>query len=185
MYKQLATTYINLRSYVHANEFFYVIWGILLIFLTSQISIPLKPVPITLQTFGIMLIGLTFDRSAAIKAVTGYLMLGAMGVPVFSNFNGGYHYLLGPTAGYCMGFLLSVIVMTTFRRIVKHQNLFCITINCLIGTIITLSCGVTRLSYLIGFKAAIQSGFMPFIVPGIIKAMLLVATVRYLKLGRD
>jgi biotin transport system substrate-specific component len=179
-----SSTQVNVFSSLYQNEIFLMLWGIFLIFLTSQISIPLEPVPITLQTFGVMLVGLTFPQTAAIKAISGYLMFGALGLPVFANFCGGYHYLLGPTGGYLIGFLISVAVMGSIRVYLHNNNLFYIAINCLIGTLIILALGIARLSCFVGFKQALYSGLVPFIFPGILKALLLAITVRYLKLGR-
>jgi len=184
MSKQASSIHISLLSYICKNEALYVLWGILLIVLTSQISIPLKPVPITLQTFGVMLVGLTFTRTAAIKAIAGYLALGLLGLPVFANFGSGYHYLLGPTGGYLVGFLVSVAIMSSIRPFLHNQNFFCIAVNCLIGTVVILTLGIVRLSHFIGFEKAIYSGLLPFIFPGIVKALLLALTVRYLKLNR-
>jgi len=120
---------VNLFSHLYQSEMFLMLWGIFLIFLTSQISIPLEPVPITLQTFGVMLVGLTFPQTAAIKAVSGYLALGALGLPIFASFSGGYHCLLGPTGGYLFGFLISVTVMSSIRPYLHINNLFYVAIN--------------------------------------------------------
>lgn len=172
-------------SKTRLNEAAYVLWGTFLLFLTSQISIPLEPVPITLQTFGVMLIGLTFPRKTAIHSILTYLALGAVGVPVFANFSGGFHCLIGPTAGYLFGFIAAVVCMTSLRPYLNSDNLFHIAFNCLIGTLVILVFGITWLSTTLGIKQAIQFGLMPFIFPGIIKAILLALAVRYLKSGKN
>ena len=184
MAQQSASIRFGLLSHLSQSEIFLMLWGIFLIFLTSQISIPLEPVPITLQTFGVMLVGLTFPQTAAIKAISGYLMLGALGFPVFANFCGGYPYLLGPTGGYLIGFLISVAVMSGIRPYLHNNNLFYIAANCLVGTVIILALGICRLSCFVGFEQAVYSGLLPFIFPGIITALLLAITIRYLKIGR-
>jgi biotin transport system substrate-specific component len=183
--KQASPMQISVLSHIFENETLYVLWGIFLIFLTSQINIPLKPVPITLQTFGVMLIGLTFTRAAAIKAITGYLVLGALGLPVFANFHAGYLHLLGPTGGYLLGFLVSVAIMSNVRPFLHNQNIFYIAVNCLIGTAVIFTLGISRLSHFIGFKQAIYSGLIPFIFPGIVKIFLLALAVRYLKNNKN
>ncbi len=159
-----------------------VMGGVLFLILTSQMSIPLKPVPITLQTFGVMLVGLTFKRSAAIKSIIFYLLLGAMGAPVFANFQGGYHCLMGPTGGYLWGFLAAIIFMTTFRKHLQNENLIYIFINCMLGTLIILACGFGWLGNFMGFEQAVKSGLFPFLIPGFIKIILVMISVRYLKL---
>jgi biotin transport system substrate-specific component len=70
---------------------------VLLLFLMAHASIPLQPVPITLQSLGIMLIGLKFSRKTAFYSVLTYMLLGAAGFPIFANFSGGYQIFWGPT----------------------------------------------------------------------------------------
>ena len=157
------------------------LWGVFLLFLTTQIIIPLEPVPITLQTVGVLLIGLTFSRKIAIQSLMLYLALGLAGVPVFTNFTGGFYKLIGPTGGYLVGFLMAVLCMTTLRKYLN--NGFYIALNCLVGTLVIYCCGIGWLTYLVGFEAAIKGGLLPFIIPGCIKIMLLALAVRYLDLG--
>lgn len=160
-----------------------VLWGLGLLILLTQISIPLKPVAITLQTVGVMLLGLRFERKAAIQAVLFYIVLGSLGMPIFTNFQGGIAKLMGPSGGYLIGFLFSIDVMTRIRPLLNPNNIFHLALNALIGTIIIYACGVLWLSHLIGFKAAIYGGLLPFILPGLVKILLLSGILRYLRLG--
>ena len=90
-------------------SYFAIFTSLLVIF--SWISIPLPiGVPITLQTFGIFLISLIFRKNAW-KVLTLYLALGAIGLPVFSNFTGGIGIIFGPTGGFLFGFLISSFIM--------------------------------------------------------------------------
>ncbi len=161
-----------------------VLHGFILLFLTSQISIPLNPVPITLQTVGVMLIGFTFNRNEAIAAVSVYLICGAIGMPVFANFAGGITKIIGPTGGYLMGFLVSVASMTTLRNYFPKDNIIIHCINGIIGTSITFIFGVAWLAKFVGLEQAIQLGFMPFILTGILKIILTSFCVRYIKFGK-
>jgi biotin transport system substrate-specific component len=87
-----------------------------LLVIFSWISIPLPiGVPITLQTFGIFLISLIFQKDSW-KVLLLYLVLGSIGLPVFSNFTGGIGIILGPTGGFLIGFLISSFVMY-FKKI--------------------------------------------------------------------
>lgn len=89
---------------------YYAIFTSLLV-IFSWISIPLPiGVPITLQTFGIFLISLIFQKDSW-KVLLLYLVLGAIGLPVFSNFTGGIGIILGPTGGFLIGFLAASLVM--------------------------------------------------------------------------
>src|SRR5437660_1344422 len=98
------------------NEAFQILIGVSLLFLCAEVSIPLKPVPITLQTVPVLLIGLYYSRKAAIKTMLAYLSLGTLGLPIFANFSGGIHTLINVTAGYRIGFLVAVVAMTTARE---------------------------------------------------------------------
>jgi biotin transport system substrate-specific component len=157
--------------------------GALLLFLTSQISIPLEPVPVTLQTLSVMLIGLTFDRKAALNAVGLYLLLGAIGLPVFSEFSGGFLHLIGPKGGYLLGFAFAVVAMGAFRTVFKRDTLLNNLVNCLLGTSLIFMFGISWLSRFIGFEMAIKGGLLPFVIPGLVKAGLLCVALGYFKTG--
>ncbi len=156
---------------------------VLLLFLMAQISIPLQPVPITLQTLGVMLIGLKFNHRTAFYSVLTYLSLGAIGFPVLANFSGGYHIFLGPTGGYLIGCLAAVIVMGEVNELLslKCELLARNSFSCLAGTVIIFICGVSWLAVYLGLRQAIMVGVLPFILPGLVKIFLLVAALQYLK----
>ena len=168
-------------SKVLSTDIGYTLWGVFLLILTTQISIPLEPVSITLQTVGVLLIGLTFTRKIALQSVALYLALGLAGAPVFTNFSGGLYKLMGPTGGYLIGFFMAVLCMTTLRKYLDDKNGFFIALNCVVGTFVIYSFGIAWLSYLIGFDAAIKGGLMPFILSGCVKIVILALAVRYLK----
>lgn len=81
----------------------------------SWISVPLV-IPFTLQTFAVCLAGALFSIRVSLGAVAGYILLGAAGVPVFSGFRGGPSALLGPTGGYILGFLFTVLAVSLAVR---------------------------------------------------------------------
>lgn len=152
--------------------------AVCLLFCCSQISIPLKPVPITLQTVAVLLIGLFYSRATAVKSLLSYLALGAMGAPVFANFSGGLHMFMGPRGGYLLGFLLAVLAMTFFRERVKNDSSLSLFINCLLGSLCIYLPGISWLSFFVGFSMSIQVGLVPFLIPGIVKALLLSQAVK-------
>lgn len=156
---------------------------VLLLFLMAQISVPLQPVPITLRTLGVMLIGLKFNRRTAFYSVLTYLSLGAAGFPVFANFSSGCHIFLGPTGGYLIGCLAAVMVMNKVNELLnsKYKSFVCNSLSCLAGTAVIFICGVSWLSVYFGLERAIMVGVLPFILPGLVKIFLLVAALQYLK----
>jgi len=155
--------------------------GVVLLWAMSQISIPLKPVPITLQTVGVMAIGLFYRRNQALSTIGVYLILGAAGLPIFSNYSGSIAAFWGSTGGYLVGFFAAVWVMTSVQLFFDSDKYLSIAINCIIGTAVIFVFGISWLSFLIGFKQAIVLGFLPFIMPGLVKALLLSFVTWYVK----
>lgn len=178
----MTATFTKINTKIIAeSEIVQILLGIGLLFGCSQVSIPLQPVPITLQTVAVMLIGLFYSRNIAFKTVFGYLALGAFGVPVFANMHGGLPALLGPTGGYLAGYLAAVTCMTLAREKILKDTYLSMTCNCLLGTAIIYVLGVSWLSFFVGANNAIQFGLVPFIVTDSIKAVILCAAVRFLK----
>lgn len=82
-----------------------ILGGSAAIALGAQVSVPMIPVPMTLQTLAVVLVGLTAGSRLGVAAVAAYLAQGAAGLPVFAGGLGGAHLLAGPTAGFLFGFL--------------------------------------------------------------------------------
>lgn len=168
------------------NELMVVFGGITLLFAASQIEIPLKPVPITLQTVAVMLIGLTYTPRHALQSILIWLGLVAAGFPLLSGFSGGIACLVGPTAGYLAGFVVSASLMAILKQKFFLNSWISDVLLCLMGTAILFSLGIAWLSHLVGFENAILHGVLPFILPGIVKAGLLCTAlqiIRYYKRG--
>jgi biotin transport system substrate-specific component len=95
-------TLINTDSLL--NKAALVLGGSLFIAIAAQVNVPMYPVPMTLQTLAIMLVGLTFGSRLGALTVVAYLAEGAMGLPVFANAMNGAAFF-GPTAGFLIGFV--------------------------------------------------------------------------------
>ncbi len=156
--------------------------GVLMLSQLAQVTIPLPwtPVPVTAQTFGVLLIALLMGRNRAFLTVASYLFVGATGYPVFAN--GKFGLLWGPTVGYLGGMLISSFVVGWLSdRGWSHRFWGCIGAG-LISSVIVFSCGLYVLSYFVPQEALLQAGFFPF-VPGdlfkITLAALLVAPVSH------
>ena len=163
------------------NEIMVVLGGVILLFAASQVEIPLQPVPITLQTVAVMLIGLTYSPRRAVESHLIWIGLGAIGFPVFAEFSGGINVLLGSTAGYFMGFVFSAFLMATLKEKLSLKGWFYDALLCLMGTVIVFAFGVLWLSQLIGFSNALVHGVLPFILPGAVKAGLLCTGLQILR----
>ncbi|WP_333024002.1 biotin transporter BioY [Wolbachia endosymbiont of Pentidionis agamae] len=175
--------FIRLHSIPIASRLIEVLFCVLFLFLTSQISIPLHPVPITLQTLGVMIIGLKFSSRTAFYSVFTYILFGIIGVPVFANLSAGYYVLIGPSGGYLIGFLAAATIIGSMKEFLSKQEFkpfLSYFLSSLVGTILIFIFGVSWLAIHVGFKQAIISGVLPFIIPGIVKSILLAATLQYL-----
>jgi len=165
------------------SEFAQVLLGVGMLATASQLSIPLQPVPITMQTVAVLLIGLFYSPKTAVKTLLSYIALGACGFPVFANFKGGMHIIMGPTGGYILGFLACVATMCFFREKVTKENYLMQLANCFVGTCVIYACGISWLSLFVGAEKAIQFGLLPFIIPGAVKALMVTSASRYVKSG--
>lgn len=163
------------------NELMVIMGGVVLLFAASQVEIPLKPVPITLQSVAVMLIGLTYTPRRALESLLIWLGLATAGLPVLSGFAGGLTHFTGPTLGYLVGFVISAYLMATLKEKFSLNSWMSDALLCGIGTVILFSTGVIWLSYLIGFPNAVMSGVVPFILPGIVKAALLCTALQILR----
>jgi biotin transport system substrate-specific component len=162
-------------SSVRAREIALTLVGFFLLAACAKIAIPLQPVPITLQTVGVMTIGLTFATRPALYAIALYLAAGLLGAPVFTATSG------WATGGYLIGFFAAVVAMTTFRRFYTSTSFLTTLTNCAMGTVIIFSFGIAWLSYFVGFSSAISLGLLPFIIPGAVKALVLCGAIRFLR----
>ncbi len=138
-----------------------------LISLGAWVSIPFFPVPLTLQTLFVLLAGAVMKRYAVIP-VSLYVLLGALGLPVYHTGVTGIGVLLGPTGGYLIGFIFAALVV----GLTYEQKSETIHITGLIaGTIIIYIFGVAWLMYslAIGIVPAIISGVLPFIPGDLLK----------------
>lgn len=98
--------------------------AVALIAVCSWISIPMFGVPATLQVFAIWIVAGLFDLKTSVSAMMVYILLGAVGVPVFANFKSGFGVLLGPTGGYLIGFFIAIFIISLFRNIKKDSIVF-------------------------------------------------------------
>ncbi len=89
---------------------------IALLAVSAQVSVAIGPVPFTLQTLVVVLAALVFSPGQAALALIGYVILGTLGLPIFSAFRGGLAMIAGPTGGYIYGFILSAVIGALVRR---------------------------------------------------------------------
>lgn len=156
--------------------------GTLVLIACTQIRIPLPftPVPITGQTFAVLAWPLLFGYRIGVASVASYLVLGALGAPVFAGFES-LAALWGPTSGYLIGFAISAVVIGRLRDAGVTNSLVGLTSTIVAGQAIILLCGSLALSTFVGTENAIAMGVAPFLAGDVIKTILLVAMIRSAK----
>lgn len=112
---------------------------VVLFALSARFSIPIFDVPITLQTTVVLLCGLLLPTRYSFLSVVSYLLLGLIGLPVFSK-GGGFSYALSPTFGYLLGFLLAVPFLSSTKRFYQHSY-GKMAFFCFISTLLIHLCG--------------------------------------------
>jgi len=155
----------------------------------AQITIPLPLVPLTLSTFAIPLAGVVLGARKGFLAACLYLLLGAVGVPVFSAFQGGFGMFIGPTGGYILSFpLIALIAGLVSDKVLRTNEVdkiaklskisyLWLALGLTVGMLLNLSLGMLQLALVmqIGIPAAFVSGAVPFLIPELLKIGLVLA----------
>tara|TARA_Y100000590_G_scaffold432247_1_gene548052 strand:+ start:366 stop:929 length:564 start_codon:yes stop_codon:yes gene_type:complete len=148
--------------------------GTILITISAKVKIPFYPVPMTMQTFVILLIGITCGYKLGIAIVSLYLLEGIVGLPVFANSPEkgiGIIYFTGPTMGYLIGFLVSVYFAGLFKYNKGLVNSF---LKLLFSVSFIYIFGLIWLGTLIGWEKPIfKLGAQPFLLAELFKILLL------------
>ncbi len=135
------------------------------------ISIPIYPVPFSLQTLFTLLAAMTLGSVMGASSQIIYVMLGVIGLPVFAGFKAGIGILFGPTGGFLFGFIISAYVIGKIIELKKENNVFYYFMAGVIGTTILDITGITQLSLVtdMGIKKALMVGMLPFLPGDILK----------------
>ncbi|NCC25617.1 MAG: biotin transporter BioY [Deltaproteobacteria bacterium] len=142
----------------------------------------LGPVPMTLQTMFVLLVGFVLGPGGGAAAVGLYLLAGVIGLPVFSGAGAGPGHLFGPTGGFLFGFAVGAAVAGLARRGQERPGLFRLVLFGFLGLAAIYSFGVPWLKFTlsIGWTRALQVGLLPFLPGAAIKLTLAVAAARML-----
>ena len=149
--------------------------GSALIALCAQVSVPFYPVPLTMQTFAVILIGLTYGWRLGGITVALYLVEGAIGFPVFAGGKGGMIVLMRPTAGYLYGFFLAAVACGWFAERGFDRSYFRLIVPLLAGNVLLYTSGLIWLGNFIGWdKPVLELGLYPFIPGDLLKIAMVV-----------
>ena len=160
------------------------ILGSLLLTVSAKVKIPFYPVPMTMQTFVVLFLGLIFGHKIGLAVVTLYLLEGIFGLPVFANSPEkgiGLIYFTGPTMGYLIGFLAAIYIAGARRDLLtwsnyKYLNVLTVFTRLVVSVSFIYILGLLWLGYLIGWdKPIFKLGAQPFLLAELFKLFLLTA----------
>ena len=164
------------------KKFIIVIFGTLLLTISAKIKVPFYPVPMTMQTFTVVLIGITLGWKLGLYTVLVYLFEGAIGLPVFAGTPEkgiGISYMIGPTGGYLIGFVSSVLIAGFYNL---NKNIFVKFLIISTSIFVIYITGVPWLAYLAGWEVAYVWGIKNFVLAEIFKiSILVISTEKLLK----
>ncbi|SVA94432.1 uncharacterized protein METZ01_LOCUS147286 [marine metagenome] len=153
--------------------------GSILLTISAKIKIPFYPVPMTMQTFVVLFLGISFGYKVGVTTIFLYLLEGIVGLPVFSNSPEkgiGIAYFVGPTMGYLIGFIFACFLAGYFKY---NSNYLINFLKILVSTSIIYIFGVIWLGTLIGWdKPILQLGVFPFLLAEFFKMLLLTLLIK-------
>ena len=155
--------------------------GSIALTISAKFKIPFYPVPMTMQTFVVLFLGIAFGYKIGLATVSVYLLEGLAGIPVFSNSPEkgiGLVYFTGPTMGYLLGFLIAVFIAGYLNL---KKNIFLIFIRLLLAVSPIYIFGIFWLGTLIGWdKPIIKLGVTPFLLAELFKIILLTLLTKFI-----
>ena len=164
----------NLKQSKLLKYVFLALIGSIVLAISSKIKIPFYPVPMTMQTFVVLFLGVSFGYKIALATVGLYLFEGILGLPVFSNSPErgiGLTYFTGPTMGYLIGFLLATFLASFVK---KNDYLLLIFMKLILSVSSIYILGVFWLGTLMGWdKPILELGVLPFLLAEFFKVTLL------------
>ncbi len=158
------------------RSFILIVFGVAFIALFAQLRIEIGPVPITGSTFGVLLIAAAYGLNLGVLTIICYLIVGALGLPVFQGFTAGLAVLKGATAGYLVGFIFATVLVGYLAQRGWDKYFLSTALAMLLGNILIYIPGLVWLNNLApDWQTTLQWGLIPFIVGDIIKLLLAAA----------
>ncbi len=172
----------NLKQSKILRNVFITLIGTVLLAISSKIKIPFYPVPMTMQTFVVIFLGITIGWKLGVATVALYLFEGIIGLPVFSGSpekGVGIIYFTGPTMGYLIGFLFTVYFVGSFKF---NKNLLKSFLQLIFSVSFIYIFGVIWLGFLVGWeKPLFQLGVQPFLLAELFKILIILFSLSKIK----
>ena len=159
---------------------FLILVGSLLLTASAKVQVPFYPVPMTLQTLVVLLIGVVFGWRMGSVTVLAYLAQGALGFPVFAGTPEkglGLLYMAGPTGGYLLGFALAAATTGWLAERGLDRSAIGTAFAMAAGNVVIYVCGLVWLSSFVGMEKAVALGMVPFLFGDLMKIALATATL--------
>lgn len=153
-----------------------IVAGALFIYLTARVAIPVpgSPVPITGQTFGVLLVGGALGFRRGVLAVLLYVLLGVVGLPFFAEGKGGVSVILGATGGYLVGFVVAGALVGRLAELGWDRHIGGAVGAMLVGNVVIYAVGLPWLMAVASYDlpTAVTKGLTPFLVGDVLKLAL-------------
>lgn len=180
----MQTAFAPLRAFAArpslARDAVLVVLGSVLLAISAKVQVPFWPVPMTMQTFIILMLGAHAGSRVAGATVAFYLIEGAVGLPVFAM-GAGLSYMAGGTGGFLAGFLFSVLFISFAFERGLNRSLASTALIILLGDAVIMGLGFAWLSSLIGVEKAFADGIKPFLPAEALKIALTIVSVQLVK----
>ncbi|MBR3645883.1 MAG: biotin transporter BioY [Lachnospiraceae bacterium] len=169
------------KSFLSTKEITVIAMMVAFIAVASQVVVPFGPVPFTLQTMAVFIVSYWLGFKRGVIAVASYIILGAIGCPVFAQMSGGIGVIVGSTGGFIIGFIIIAIAVGGITSKIKSDNqlinIVIAVVSMLIGDVLCFSVGTVQFMFVtnMSLKLALTYCVIPFIVPDLIK--MVVATI--------
>lgn len=151
--------------------------GTLVLAIAARLQVPFWPVPMTLQTLAVLLIGVVTGPRLAAATIVAYVAEGAVGLPVLAH-GGGMAALIGPTTGYIVGYLFAVILAGIGAQRGWMRSLAGSVATLVAADAVIFVCGLAWLAVLVGWSKAVTLGLVPFLFGEALKLALATAVTR-------
>lgn len=151
------------------------LFGVCLLTLSAKVQVPFWPVPMTMQTLVVLMLGMAYGSRLAAGTVLAYLLAGAAGLPVFAGTPErgiGLAYMMGPTAGFLVGFVIAAWIVGFLAERGWDRSFLTCGVAMIAGHVAISLSGVVWLAVLMGTTKAIDIGLIPFLASSALKTAL-------------